>query len=78
MYIQFDKKNMHVQVICGILEKYEPNERIELIYNKVEDLKKKMVEFLNTVVDPAIADIEKLINEENNKYNTEEKLKKEE
>lgn len=67
MFIQFDKKAMHVQVLCGIMEKYTPNANVKKIYGKVSDLKKEMDEFMEKKVGPALKEIEDLVAEENQK-----------
>lgn len=74
MFIQFDKKAMHVQVLVGILEKYQPNANIKKIYSKVSDLKKEMDEFMDLKVAPALKEIEDMVAEENKKQ--QEKLAK--
>lgn len=67
MFIQFDKQSMHVQVLVGILEKYQPNQDVKKIYSKVSDLKQKMDEFMKTIVHPEVEEIERLVKEENEK-----------
>jgi uncharacterized protein YaaR (DUF327 family) len=67
MYIQFDKNKMHVQVLVGILEKYEPSKNIKDIYTKVQQLNEKMEEFNNSILKPEMEKIELLIQEENEK-----------
>lgn len=68
MFIHFDKAKMHVQIICGILEKYEPTENIQVIQQKVEKLKEQIHNFMAQVVDVEVKEIDKLISEENSKY----------
>lgn len=65
MIIQFDPKLMHVQVLCGILEKYEPTENITNIQKKVEDLKLEMAKFRDEVLNPKLDEINKLVEEQN-------------
>ena len=68
MQIYLNKKTMRIQVICGILEKYEPTEKIESINNKISELHKKLADFQQNVAHPALKEIEDLIKEENDKY----------
>lgn len=68
MIIQFDPKNMHIQVLCGILEKYEPSEEIRGIYEKVEILKKEMAQFRDDVLNPKLNEINQLVEDNNKKY----------
>lgn len=56
---------MHVQVVCGINEEYKPTEKIIELQNKVADAKLKMQQFADTVLHPALADIEALVSEIN-------------
>ena len=70
MYIQFDKHNMHVQVICGTLEKYTPKAEHKKIHKKVEALKKKLVKFQSEVIQPKLQEIDELIHEANPKVET--------
>jgi len=67
MVLQFDKQRMHLQVICGTLEKYDPTEDIKVLQSKVLELQDKLVEFREKVVYPAVEEIEKLVAEENKK-----------
>lgn len=66
---------MHVQVLCGIAEKYEPTENITLIQKKVEDLKILMTKFRDEVLDPQLAEIQQMIDTENKKYIPENRSK---
>jgi len=68
MYLQFDKSRLHLQVLVGILEKYEPTEKHESLQAKLVELKAKVEKFQNEVVFPAIAEIDKEITEENEKF----------
>jgi hypothetical protein len=68
MIIQFDPSKMHVQVLCGIAEKYEPTESIQDIQKKVEELKLIMMKFRDEVLDPKLAEINKLVEAENKQY----------
>ena len=67
MYIVFDDKNVHVQVMCGSLEEYKPSRKIKLITEKTQALKKQMSEFMEEVVNPELESIKKMVEEENNK-----------
>jgi len=68
MQIIFDANKMHVQVLCGILESYQPSENINGIQQKVAELKLKLEEFQKNVIGPEIGEIQKLISEENKKF----------
>jgi hypothetical protein len=68
MIIHFDPKTMHVQVVCGISEKYEPTEAHESILKKVEELKLAMAKFRDEVLTPGLDDVNKIIENENNKF----------
>lgn len=68
MIIKFDKNSLHVQVLCGILEKYEPNDDIQSIYDKVESLKRNIADIQEKIVGPALKEIEDLVAAENRKY----------
>lgn len=68
MFIQFNKDLMHVQVVVGVNEKYEPADKVKDIHSKVESLKEKLRKFRAEVVGPELAEIEKLVKEENDKY----------
>jgi hypothetical protein len=65
MFLQFDKNRMHLQVIAGVLEKYEPTPAILEIHRKIEDLRTKLSEFQKAVVIPAMEELEKEIGEQN-------------
>jgi hypothetical protein len=73
MYIQFDDKNIHVQIICGSLEEYSPNRKIKIITDKVQKLKKEMDDFIKEVVKPEIESIKTMVKEENEKNHSEKK-----
>lgn len=68
MIIQFDKNKMHVQVLVGVSEKYEPTDAVMDIYNKAEILKKKMDDFYKQEVETELKEIEVLVSEHNAKY----------
>lgn len=72
MYISFDKNKMHVQVICGILENYEPTENVKAIHKKVEKLKEELHKFQTEKVLPSLKEIEELIEKENKKVTVKE------
>ena len=73
MIIQFDPNRMHIQVLCGISEKYEPTEKIAAIQSKVEELKVLMSKFRDETLSPKLDEINKLIEAENKKYIPEQK-----
>lgn len=68
MFIQFDPKTMHIQVICGVAEVYKPNTEINEISKQVDDLKAKMNKFMNEVVEPGISDIQEKVKDINERY----------
>lgn len=68
MQLYLNKKTMRIQVICGILEKYEPTKNVKIINSKVTELHKKLIDFQQKTVHLAIKEIEELIKEENSKY----------
>lgn len=67
MIIQFNPEKMHIQIIVGVDEKYEPTKEIKNITKRVETLKQKMTQFM-TEISPELEDIKKLVDEENKKY----------
>ena len=71
MFIVLDKNKMEVQVICGILEKYEPGSDIHEISQKVSELKGIMEDFMEKTVEPRLMEINKKIAEENQKHTVE-------
>lgn len=76
MHILFDKQNMDLKVVCGILEKYKPNKNVEKIHIKVDALREKMDQFMKNVVEPELFEINKRISEENEKFVIPEKKSK--
>ena len=68
MIIHFDPKTMHVQIVCGISEKFEPTASHEAIRSKVESLKAAMSKFRDEVLDPELKAIAVLVDEENSKF----------
>lgn len=70
MYIQFDPKSMHLQVICGSLENYKPDSEMEELQKKVEELKAKLVKFQEEEVKPELDKITEMV-EQKNKAQTE-------
>jgi hypothetical protein len=68
MIIQFDPQRMHLQILCGTKEKYEPNEVVDTIQTKVDALKAEMAKFRDEVLNPGLDEINKLIAEENKKF----------
>jgi hypothetical protein len=75
MIVKFDPKLMHVQAVCGILEKYEPTDEVKSIYAKVEELKAQMVKFSNEVLNPGLEQIQRLVDAENKKFTPEPEQK---
>lgn len=67
MYVQFDKNKLHVQVICGSLEKYTPSKEMKQVQKRVDALKEKLSKFQEEVVFPEIKAIEELIDKVNPK-----------
>ena len=39
MFIRFDKKSLHIDVLVGVEEKYEPNQEIIDLYHRARELK---------------------------------------
>jgi hypothetical protein len=68
MIISFDPKTMHVQIVCGISEKFEPNQTHEVIRDKVEELKKAMEKFRDEVLNPGLSEVTALVDEENKRF----------
>ena len=68
MYIQFDANKLHVQVICGTMEKYEPSDKIKEVQEKVNLLRGKVEEFMANTMKSSIEEITKLVDEENSKF----------
>ena len=65
MYIQFDKNNVHVQVICGSLETYTLSEKMKEIQTKTAELREKMEKFMAEVVSPGMKEIQEMVDAEN-------------
>lgn len=65
MIINFDPKRMNVQIICGSLETYKPNENIQEIQRLVDELKEKMIKFQEEIVKPSLDMIQERVNAEN-------------
>lgn len=65
MIVNFDPKSLSVHMMCGLGEKYEPTEKHKELNQKVEDLKAKLTEWQLKVVNPAIQDIMKDVDELN-------------
>ena len=74
MYVQFDKNKMHIQIICGTLECYTPSEEMKALQEKLSNLKQKLSDFQETMVFPELKEIEEQIN----KFNTQQPTKSEE
>lgn len=72
MFIHLDKNRMHVQVIAGILEKYEPSEKVLEIHQKLESLKADMEKFMQDVVSPRLTEVDEMVKEENKKFGPEQ------
>ena len=68
MIIHFDPKTMHVQVICGISESFQPSEAHETLRAKVEEIKVKMTQFRDEVLNPALDEISAIVDAENKKF----------
>jgi hypothetical protein len=68
MHIQFDEKNIHVQVICGALESHTPSRKMKMIVEKTEKLKQEMAEFIEDIVKPEMEAIKKMVEQENEKH----------
>jgi hypothetical protein len=67
MFLHFDKNKLHLQLIVGSLEKYEPTDKIREIQAKLDLLRGKLEEFQKTEIFPILTEIEKAVTEENNK-----------
>lgn len=65
MQIDFNKERMHVQIICGILEEYQPTKEVKEIEKLVADLKEKLVKFQKEVVVPEVQKIQDMVTEFN-------------
>jgi len=77
MIIDFDPKRIHAQVVCGTLETYTPSEEMKVINAKVAKLREKLRKFQDEIVNPAIAEIEALVEAENKKAQSSLQPKKE-
>lgn len=44
----FNEKQLHVQVIAGVLENYKPNKDIKKVYKRIEKLKNETEGFIRT------------------------------
>jgi predicted nuclease with TOPRIM domain len=71
MFVQFDKQKLHLQVICGTLESYSPSEEVKEAQGLLEELKKKLAEFQDSVVFPELKKIEDLVGKLNSKPKSE-------
>lgn len=67
MYLHFDRNKLHLQILCGSLEKYEPSEEIKELAKKLADLNQKVTEFYSKTMEPELKAIEELIAQENTK-----------
>ncbi len=67
MFLHFDRNKLHLQIIVGSLEKYEPTDKIKDIQQKLDLLKVKLEEFQKNEIFPILTDIEQAVTEENNK-----------
>lgn len=67
MFLKLDRQKMEVVAWCGMVEEYKPTANIKKIYKRVEDLKKKMEDFMAEVT-PELNSIENLLDQENQKY----------
>ncbi len=68
MYLQFDPNKMHLQVIVGTLEKYEPNKEIEEIQKLVNSLTEDLMEFRKNIINPKLEEITNRVSEENKRF----------
>ena len=68
MYIKLDKNAMEVTAVCGILETYSPTEEVQTIEARVKALREKMDKFMKKLVEPELAEIQRMIDAENAKY----------
>ena len=69
-YLHLDKSKFHLQVIVGVGENYKPLKKAEILYNKVEALKKDY-EMYNERILKEMGEIEKEIHKINVKWNPE-------
>jgi len=60
--IQFNPQNLHVQVIVGIQEKFEPSDETNEIYARATALREKLAKLQNKIIKPEIDEITKLVN----------------
>lgn len=68
MYVKLDKQKMELMAVCGILENYSPTDNVKALSERVNTLKDKMERFMKRFVEPELAEIERMIDEENAKY----------
>ena len=68
MIIRFDKKDIHIDVVCGALEKHTPSKKIKAIYSRVEKLKAKVTKFMEEEFRPEVQAIQALVDGENKKF----------
>ena len=68
MFIQFDPKTMHIQIICGVDENYKPGKEVKEISVEVEELRTKMNKFMTEVVEPGINKIQAKVKTVNDRY----------
>ena len=65
MQLHFDPNMLHLQVVVGILEKFEPTAEIEKLHADLEALKAKVVAFRETEVAPILTAIQQKVEEIN-------------
>lgn len=75
MYLQFDKKDIHIQLLIGALEEYTPSKKIQRIVDKVVKLKEERDEYLKLLTLEADM-IEKMVNDENKRFQEEAAARK--
>ena len=68
MIVNFDPKSMQVHLMCGLGEKFEPTEKHKELQKKVEELRSKMVEWQEKIVNPGLQDIMKDVEELNKSF----------
>lgn len=62
--LRLNSTNLHLDMIVGINEKFEPKESILELNGKAVELKNKVNDFLNTTFNTAnVAEINKIMNE---------------
>ena len=65
MILQFDKSKLQLLVLAGPTESFTSSQELKDVHTKLEALKKRLVEFQDTEVNPVLKEIDAFVAEFN-------------